>query len=86
MWPDMTPEPEAEDEPEDELLDEAIALARREKRASISFLQRRLRIGYVRAARLIDQMEEQGVVGPMRGAGRPRKVLETEEEMTWSTM
>ena len=86
MWPDMTPEPEAEDEPEDELLDEAIALARREKRASISFLQRHLRIGYVRAARLIDLMEEQGVVGPVQAAGRPRKVLEIEEEMTWSTM
>ena len=59
----------------DELLKEAIELVRRHKRASISFLQRRLRIGYPRAARLIDTLEEQGIVGPPVSGGRSREVL-----------
>ena len=48
----------------DPLLNEAIDLARRQGRASISMLQRRLRIGYTRAARLVETMEEKGIVGP----------------------
>jgi len=60
---------------EDDLLKEAIAMVRKHNRASISLLQRRLRIGYARAARLIDLLEEQGIVGPDRGAGRSREVL-----------
>lgn len=51
-------------EEKDELLEEAIALVRRHGRASASFLQRRLRIGYPRAARLIDLMEEEGIITP----------------------
>ena len=46
--------------------------------ASASLLQRRLKLGYARAARLIDQMEEKGVVGPFEGA-KPRQVLITKE-------
>jgi S-DNA-T family DNA segregation ATPase FtsK/SpoIIIE len=83
LWPEMAELPEAEVEEEDELLEDAIQLVRREKRASISFLQRRLRIGYVRAARLIDIMEEKGIIGPAEGAGGSRKVLEAEKEISW---
>ncbi len=60
---------------EDELLPKAIALVREHERASISMLQRRLRIGYSRAARLIDTMEQQGIIGPDPGGSRSREVL-----------
>jgi S-DNA-T family DNA segregation ATPase FtsK/SpoIIIE len=64
-------------EPEgDPLLDEAIDIVRREGRASVSMLQRRLRIGYTRSARLVDQMEEKGIVGPPEGATQVRQVLD----------
>ena len=63
------------DEPPDELTEEAIKLAEGRKTISTSFIQRRLHIGFPRAARLMDQLEEQGVVGPDEGAGRGRKVL-----------
>jgi len=59
----------------DELLDEAIKTVQQHDRASVSLLQRKLRIGYSRAARLIDLMEEEGLVGPPEEAGRERKVL-----------
>ena len=70
----------SQEEEVDELLQEAIALVRRHERASISFLQRKLRIGYPRAARLMDQLEELGIVGPDEGGGRSRKVLISEFE------
>jgi DNA segregation ATPase FtsK/SpoIIIE, S-DNA-T family len=50
------------------------------QRASASLLQRRLRIGYPRAARLLDQLEEMGVVGPSQGGGKERDVLVSEED------
>lgn len=59
----------------DELIEKAIAIVRETQRASASMLQRRLRIGYPRAARLIDELEELGVVGPSLGGGREREVL-----------
>lgn len=59
----------------DQLIDKAIAIVRETQRASASMLQRRLRIGYPRAARLIDELEELGVVGPSQGGGREREVL-----------
>lgn len=59
----------------DELIEQAIAIVRETQRASASLLQRRLRIGYPRAARLIDELEELGVVGPSLGGGREREVL-----------
>lgn len=62
------------DEDDDELYDQAVALVAETKQASISMVQRRLRIGYNRAARLIERMEIQGVVGPAEGS-RPRQVL-----------
>jgi S-DNA-T family DNA segregation ATPase FtsK/SpoIIIE len=60
---------------EDDLLQQAIKLAQGRGRLSTSFVQRQLRIGFPRAARLMDQLEEQGVVGPDEGAGRGREVL-----------
>ncbi len=60
---------------EDEMYDEAVELVRRLQKASVSLLQRRLRIGYTRAARLIDRMEEEGIVGPATEGSKPREVL-----------
>jgi S-DNA-T family DNA segregation ATPase FtsK/SpoIIIE len=65
---------------QDLLVEEASKIVRRTQRASASLLQRRLRIGYPRAARLIDELEKMGVVGPAVGAGREREVLEAWEE------
>jgi len=65
----------------DDLIEKAIFVVRETQRASASLLQRRLRIGYPRAARLIDELEDLGVVGPAVGAGREREVLiESDEE------
>ncbi|MGP0566090.1 MULTISPECIES: DNA translocase FtsK [unclassified Nitrospina] len=64
----------AEEEEEfDELYDDAVAIVAKEKQASISMLQRRLRVGYNRAARMIEIMEREGVVGPSDGI-KPREV------------
>jgi S-DNA-T family DNA segregation ATPase FtsK/SpoIIIE len=59
----------------DELVKKAIEMLQGEKHASASMLQRRLRIGYPRAARLMDELEEMGVVGPAQTGGREREVL-----------
>ena len=59
----------------DQLLEKAVQLIARTQRASASLLQRQLRIGYPRAARLMDELEELGVVGPGRAGGREREVL-----------
>lgn len=70
-----TDEPHQEfDEQTDELYDEAVNLVLEQQSASVSMLQRRFRIGYARAARIVDQMEMRGVVGPPDGS-RPRQVL-----------
>jgi S-DNA-T family DNA segregation ATPase FtsK/SpoIIIE len=58
----------------DELFDEAVKVLLQTKQASVSMLQRRLGVGYTRAARLIDMMEEEGIVGPYRGS-KPREIL-----------
>ena len=60
----------------DALLPEAIDLVRREGRASVSMLQRRMRIGYTRAARIVDMMEDKGIVGPPEGATQIRQILD----------
>ncbi len=65
---------------QDELLEKAVAVVREQGKASVSLLQRRLRIGYARAARLIDEMEEQGIIGADEGSGRARPVLVTAED------
>ncbi|HEV8634996.1 MAG TPA: DNA translocase FtsK, partial [Chloroflexota bacterium] len=67
------------DEAEDgELYERAVEVARQHSRISTSLLQRRLRIGYPRAARLIEVLEERGVVGPSDG-GKSREVLQRDE-------
>jgi S-DNA-T family DNA segregation ATPase FtsK/SpoIIIE len=63
-------------ESQDPLFNEAVDIARRQGRASISMLQRRLRIGYTRAARLIETMEEKGIVGPPAPGTGTREVLD----------
>jgi len=79
-WEKLLIEP---DENEDEgLIEQAISIVRSSQRASASLLQRRLRIGYPRAARLLDQLEEMDIVGPSLGGGKERDVLvsPTDEE------
>lgn len=66
-------------EEQDELLPLAIKLVKKHDRASASLLQRRLRIGYTKAAQLIDLMEQQGILGPAEGS-RSREVLQPEDE------
>lgn len=63
----------------DDLFDDAVQLIVEMQTASVSMLQRRFRIGYTRAARLIDAMEDRGVVGPYEGS-KPREVLMTKEQ------
>jgi len=70
---------ETEEEEEDELFNEAVSIIINSKQASISILQRKLRIGYTRAARLIDVMEKKEIVGPYDGRN-PRKILISNEE------
>jgi len=71
---------EAAEDGEDDLLEEAISLVQSTQRASASLLQRRLRVGYPRAARLLDQLEDMGIVGPSQGGGRERDVLLDSED------
>jgi S-DNA-T family DNA segregation ATPase FtsK/SpoIIIE len=62
--------------PGDHLLNDAIDTVRREGRASVSMLQRKMRIGYTRAARLVDTMEEKGIIGPPEPGTGVREVLD----------
>ncbi len=71
-WEDLIQE---DDDSTDKLVEDAISIVRSSQRASASMLQRRLRIGYPRAANLIDQLEALGIVGPSQGGGREREVL-----------
>jgi S-DNA-T family DNA segregation ATPase FtsK/SpoIIIE len=64
---------------EDEYLPEAIKLVVKSQKGSISMIQRKLRVGYNRAARMIDSMEKRNIVGPANGS-QPREVLLTQEE------
>ena len=68
------------DDERDELFNEAVQLVVRHQQGSASLLQRRLKIGYARAGRLIDQLEEAGIVGPADGS-KAREVLITEDEL-----
>jgi S-DNA-T family DNA segregation ATPase FtsK/SpoIIIE len=71
---------EEEDAGGDALVARAIDLVRHYERASASLLQRRLRIGYPRAARLMDELEDKGIVGPSQGGGKDREVLVTSDD------
>jgi S-DNA-T family DNA segregation ATPase FtsK/SpoIIIE len=76
LWPGAKAEiPDEVESDEDPLLQQAIELVTREQRASVSFLQRGLRIGYTRASRLIDTLEESGIIGPATGTSKARDVL-----------
>ena len=61
-------------DPDEDMITAATLLVRQENKASVSLLQRRLKIGYSKAARLMDMLEEKGIVGPYNGSG-PREVL-----------
>jgi S-DNA-T family DNA segregation ATPase FtsK/SpoIIIE len=65
---------QARGEDYDELFDEAVDIIARNRIASISFIQRKLKIGYNRAARLVEQMESEGIVGPQEGT-KPREIF-----------
>jgi S-DNA-T family DNA segregation ATPase FtsK/SpoIIIE len=64
----------------DELFDEAIEIVKSSGRGSVSLLQRKLRIGYSRASRLVDQLEEAGILGPDQGGNQGRPVLVGDDE------
>ena len=70
-------------EDEDEMIEEAIDVIMDCRQASTSMLQRRLKLGYSRAARIIDQIEERGIIGPFEGS-KPRQILISKEE--WQEM
>lgn len=71
------------DDTGDELLPAAVDVILETKQASVSMLQRRLKLGYARAARIVDEMEERGIVGPFVGS-KPREILITKEQ--WQQM
>jgi len=79
LVPEIQESEEGGDDQLDELFDQAVVIVLEAKQASVSLLQRRMRIGYTRAARLIDQMEAKGVVGPYEGS-KPREVLMSYEQ------
>jgi S-DNA-T family DNA segregation ATPase FtsK/SpoIIIE len=73
------PEQEPASEDADEMLNAAIEVVMETGQASTSMLQRRLKLGYSRAARIVDQMEERGIIGPFEGS-KPRALLITREQ------
>ena len=77
------PDPSDEELAHDEMLPDAVEVILETKQASVSLLQRRLKLGYARAARIVDEMEELGIVGPFAGA-KPRQILITKEQ--WDQM
>ena len=77
------PEPTSDELYQDELLPAAVDVILETKQASVSMLQRRLKLGYARAARIVDEMEEMGIVGPFQGS-KPREILITQEQ--WDAM
>ncbi len=77
------PEPNADEMEGDEMLPAAVDVILETGQASVSMLQRRLKLGYARAARIVDEMEERGIVGPFAGS-KPRDILVTKEQ--WEAM
>ena len=77
------PEPTMDELEGDELLPQAVDVVLETGQASVSMLQRRLKLGYARAARIVDEMEEKGIVGPFQGS-KPRNILVTKEQ--WEAM
>ncbi len=77
------PEPNQDELDGDEMLPAAVDVILETGQASVSMLQRRLKLGYARAARIVDEMEEKGIVGPFQGS-KPRSILITKEQ--WLAM
>ena len=77
------PEPNDSELDGDEMLPAAVDVILETNQASVSMLQRRLKLGYARAARIVDEMEEKGIVGPFQGS-KPRAILITKEQ--WEAM
>ena len=77
------PEPTQDELAGDELLPDAVEVLLETGQASVSMLQRRLKLGYARAARIVDEMEKMGIVGPFQGS-KPRAILVTREQ--WEAM
>ena len=77
------PDPDEETMDGDEMLPAAVDVFMETGQASVSMLQRRLKLGYARAARIVDEMEEKGIVGPFQGS-KPRAILVTKEQ--WESM
>ena len=77
------PEPTTDELGGDEMLPDAVDVILETGQASVSMLQRRLKLGYARAARIVDEMEQQGIVGPYAGS-KPRTILITKEQ--WEAM
>ena len=77
------PEPNADELAGDEMLPAAVDVILETGQASVSMLQRRLKLGYARAARIVDEMEERGIVGPFQGS-KPRDILITKDQ--WEAM
>ena len=75
------PEPNTDELDGDEMLPAAVDVIFETGQASVSMLQRRLKLGYARAARIVDEMEEKGIVGPFQGS-KPREILITREQWT----
>ena len=73
------PEPNDAELEGDEMLPAAVEVILETGQASVSMLQRRLKLGYARAARIVDEMEEKGIVGPFQGS-KPRDILITKEQ------
>ena len=73
------PDPSEEEQEGDEMLPAAVDVILETGQASVSMLQRRLKLGYARAARIVDEMEEKGIVGPFQGS-KPRSILITKEQ------
>ena len=73
------PEPSSDELDGDEMLPAAVDVILETQQASVSMLQRRLKLGYARAARIVDEMEEKGIVGPYQGS-KPRTILITKEQ------
>ncbi|MCS7234082.1 MAG: DNA translocase FtsK [Synergistetes bacterium] len=84
-WDELLKAPEEDEEfdeiPQDPLYRKAIEVIISTKTASATLLQRKLGIGYARAARLLDILEKLGIVGPSKGGGKPRDILKSEEEL-----
>lgn len=69
---------DSSDATDDDLYDQAVSIVRMENKATVSLLQRRLNVGYARAARIMELLEENGIVGPFAGSN-PREVLPADE-------